>query len=279
MPSIITAGIDIGSTTAQAVILGDDKIMTYSNIRAGADRVETAEKALDLALKGTNISRTDIKYIIGTGYGRYLIPFSDKNVTEITCHARGANYFFPNVRTVLDMGGQDCKVINCGENGKVKSFVMNDKCAAGTGRSMEVISKLLGIPLEDIGPLSLDIKDAPPRFGSSCVVFAKSEALKMIRSGISRNDVLAAYCNALVERVISLIQRVGIQEEFVISGGIAKNVGVVKRLEKDLAIKAQICFEPQIVGAVGAAIIAQKLYRESLPGQNGPAGKPTTNKN
>ena len=265
MPSIITAGIDIGSTTAQAVLFGDNKILAYSNIRAGANRLETAEKVLDLALMDTNFFRTDIKYIIGTGYGRYLIPYANKNLTEITCHARGANYFFPRVHTVLDMGGQDCKVINCGENGKVRSFVMNDKCAAGTGRSMEVISRLLGIPLEEIGPLSLDIQGEPLRFGSNCVIFAKSEALKMVRSGISRNEVLAAYCNALVQRVKSLIQRVGLEEELVISGGIAKNSGVVKRLEKDLAIKARICFEPQIVGAAGAAIIAQKFYRDSLP--------------
>jgi bzd-type benzoyl-CoA reductase Q subunit len=264
MPSVITAGIDIGSTTAQAVLFGDSKILAFSNIRAGADRVETAEKVLELALKDTEISRKNIKYIIGTGYGRYLIPFTNKNITEITCHARGANYFFPRVHTVLDMGGQDCKVIKCGENGKVRSFVMNDKCAAGTGRSMEVISRLMGIPLEEIGPLSLDIRGEPPRFSSSCVIFAKSEALKMIRSGISRNEVLAAYCNALVQRVNSLILRVGLEEELVISGGIAKNSGVVQRLEKDLAVKARICFEPQIVGALGAAIIAQKLYGDSL---------------
>jgi benzoyl-CoA reductase subunit A len=161
------------------------------------------------------------------------------------------------------MGGQDCKVISCDQDGRVRDFAMNDKCAAGTGRAMEVISKLLGTTLEEIGPLSLDIQEETPRLSSGCVVFAKSEALKMLRSGISLNAVLAAYCEALVERVLVLVQRVGLKEELVISGGIAKNTGVVRRIESHLGIKANICFEPQIVGAVGAAMIAQNMSLES----------------
>jgi len=260
---LITAGIDIGSSSAQAVIMQNDKIISFSNTNAGIDKKETAYKVLDLALQGTGISRKDIKYVVGTGYGRYQVPFANKNVTEITCHARGAHFFFPGARTVLDMGGQDCKAISCSETGKVTAFAMNEKCAAGTGRSMEVIAKLFDVPLQDIGPMSLDIKEKPPQMGSSCVVFAKSEALRMLRSGTPRNTVLAAYCDALVRRILLLLQRIGVKEDLVISGGIAKNAGVVKRIEDNLATKAHICFEPQIVGAVGAALIAQKLFPES----------------
>jgi len=260
---LITAGIDIGSSSAQAVILKNNTIQSFGNIGAGIDKKETAYKVLGLALQGTDISREDIKYVVGTGYGRYQVPYANRNVTEITCHARGAHYFFPNVRTVLDMGGQDCKAISCDENGKVTAFVMNEKCAAGTGRSVEVIAKLFDLRLDDIGPMSLDIKETPPHMGSTCVVFAKSEALRMLRSGVPRNTVLAAYCDALVRRIVLLLQRIGVKDDLVISGGIAKNIGVVKRIEENLATKAHICFEPQIVGAVGAALIAQKMFLES----------------
>jgi bzd-type benzoyl-CoA reductase Q subunit len=260
---LITAGIDIGSSSAQAVIIQNDKILSFSNMNTGIDKRETSCKVIDMALKGTDIFRNDIKYIVGTGYGRYQVPFADKNVTEITCHARGAHYFFPGARTVLDMGGQDCKAINCDETGRVKAFAMNEKCAAGTGRSVEVIARLFDIRLEDIGPMSLDINEKPPQMGSSCVVFARSEALRMLRSGVLRNTVLAAYCDSLVHRILSLLQRIGVKDDLVISGGIAKNIGVVKRIETNLEVKAHICFEPQIVGAVGAALMAQKLLLES----------------
>ena len=260
---LITAGIDMGSATCQVVIMTDKIILAYANIIAGVNRKETANRALDIAILNANIFRKSIAYIVGTGYGRYLIPFCDKNVTEIACHARGANYFFPQVKTVLDIGGQDCKAIRCNEEGKVKAFAMNDKCAAGTGKSIEVIAKLMGVPLDQIGPLSLDIKTTPPYFNSACVVFAKSEALKMLRSGVEVNAVLAAYCEALTQRLVSLIHRIGLQEELAISGGVAKNLGVVKRVEETLRTRANICFEPQIVGAVGAALIAQKFASES----------------
>ena len=257
---IYTAGIDIGSLSAQAVILRGSEVVSYSNIIAGANRAETSNKVVDMALETRDLSREDLKYIVGTGYGRYQVPFANKNVTEITCHARGINYYFPNVRTLLDMGGQDCKAISCGERGQVMSFVMNEKCAAGTGRSIEVISKLLDIPLEEIGPRSLNIQETTPVLSNTCVVFAKSEALQLIRKGIAVNSVLAAYCDALARRVLSLINRIGMKQEFAISGGIAKNIGVVKRIEEYLGVKANICDEPQIVGAVGAALIAQNYF-------------------
>ncbi|UCD09312.1 MAG: hypothetical protein JSU79_01325 [Dehalococcoidales bacterium] len=260
----ITAGIDIGSLSAQAVIMIGGEILSYSNVIAGVNRVETSERVLDLALDETEISRGDVQFVVGTGYGRYQVPFANKNITEITCHARGASHFYPRVHTVLDMGGQDCKAISCDEHGRVKTFVMNEKCAAGTGRSIEVIAKLLDIPLEDIGRLSLDISGSPPNLSNACVVFAKSEALQLIRNGVHINDVLAAYCDALARRVLSLLRRIQIEEDFVVSGGIAKNIGVVKRIEEYLGVRADISDEPQIVGAVGAALIAQDLLRKTI---------------
>jgi len=261
---IITAGIDIGSSSAQAVILKNNSILSFSNMNVGVNKEETAFKALNSAMEKINISRNEIEFTVGTGYGRYQIPIANKNFTEITCHARGAHYFFPEARTVLDMGGQDCKVMSCDQDGRVTAFAMNEKCAAGTGRSMEVISRLLGIRLEDIGPMSLDVEGEPPQLGSTCVVFAKSEALRMLRNGVPRNVVLAAFCEALTRRILLLLNRVEIKNELVISGGIAKNTGIVRRIEKSLDIHAHICFEPQIVGALGAAIIANKMCQEEL---------------
>jgi len=258
---LITAGIDIGSLSAQAVIVKDGVLLSYCNEIAGPDTVQTAESVLGAALEKESLSREAVDYVVGTGYGRYSIPLADKTVTEITCHARGAHYFFPTARTVLDMGGQDCKAIRCDAGGKVKAFIMNDKCAAGTGRSMDILAKLIGITVKDIGPLSLKAKDKPRSLSHTCVIYAKSEAIQMLRQGVSLEDVLAAYCDALAKRTALLIKQVGLEQEFIISGGIAKNEGVVRRIEEHLGTASHICTEPQIVGALGAALIAGDLVR------------------
>ena len=265
---MITAGVDIGSMSADVVILKNDDILSYSIIPTGADSPATARKAMDAALSGQGLTLDDVEFIVSTGYGRVVVPFAQKNITEISCHAKGAHWFNPNVRTILDMGGQDCKAIRCDQNGKVTNFVMNDKCAAGAGRSMEVVAKLLDLSLEDIGNLSLDVKNGPASISSMCTVFAKSEILSLLRGGVHKNDILAGSCKALVNRVRNLLTRVGVAEEFQITGGIAKNVGVVCRLEEMLGLEAHICFEPQIVGAVGAAVFARdalaKQYKAAV---------------
>jgi benzoyl-CoA reductase subunit A len=198
-------------------------------------------------------------FVVSTGYGRIVVPFAQKNVSEISCHARGASFLEPSTRTILDMGGQDCKAIRCDERGKVSSFMMNDKCAAGAGRSMGIMSDLVGVPLEQIGPLSLEATSGGVPISSTCVVFARSEVLGYLRDGVSRAEILAGACDALVKRVSGLLKKVGVEPEFVISGGIAKNVGVVRRLEERFGVQAKICFEPQIVGALGAALFARDL--------------------
>ena len=261
---MITAGVDIGSLSADVVILKDDEILSYSVIPTGADSPATARKAVEAALDGTGLAREDLEFIVSTGYGRVVVPFANKNVTEISCHAKGANWFFPNARTILDMGGQDCKAIRCDQTGKVTNFVMNDKCAAGAGRSMEVVAKLLDVRLDDIGRLSLDVKEAPATISSMCTVFAKSEILALLRRGTHKNDILAGSCQALVNRVSNLLTRVGMAEQFVITGGIAKNIGVVSRIEKELNIKAlPLQPDPQIAGALGAALFARDLLLKS----------------
>ena len=262
--TIVTAGIDVGSVSSQAVILADGEIYAYSNLRTGYDSPNSATQAMMSALNGTGIGFEDIKYVIGTGYGRVNVQLANRTLTEISCHARGALFLNSAVRTILDMGGQDCKVIQCDEKGKVVQFLMNDKCAAGTGRGMEVLAELLGIPLTEMGTISLEADKEYPNVSSTCVVFAKSEAIDLLRKGWSKSQVLAAYCAAIAHRVCTLIQRMGIIKEFAITGGIAKNIGVVKRLETELGIEAVTMNpDPQIVGALGAALFARDLWLKS----------------
>ena len=259
---MITAGVDIGSLTGKALILQDNKILAWSLIPTSYDSEQTAIETTRLALDQANLSLDDIDYVVSTGYGRIIVPFANKNITEISCHAKGAHWFYPGVRTILDMGGQDCKAIRADGNGKVANFVMNDKCAAGAGRSMEVMAELLDIPLEDLGKRSLEQVDGEVPISSTCVVFARSEVLGYLHQGIHKNDILAGACEALASRVYTLLKRVGIEKEFVISGGIAKNIGVVKRLEQKVGLEANIAFEPQIVGALGAALFAQERLQK-----------------
>jgi len=263
---LITGGVDVGSVSSQAVIVVDGELYAFSSMRTGSDSPESARKALDWALEDTGLTLDDIGFVVGTGYGRVNVPFSNKAITEIACHARGANFMYgPSVRTVLDMGGQDCKVIRCDERGKVSAFVMNDKCAAGTGRGMEVFADLLAIPIEDVGELSLQVEEEPPPVSCTCVVFAKSEATALLREGWPKSKVLAAYCSAMAHRVVTLLEQVGIEKEFAITGGIAKNIGVVSRLEHETGFKALSSkIDSQIAGALGGALFAQNLLKKKL---------------
>ena len=264
---IITAGVDVGSVSSQAVILVDGELYAFANTRTGSDSPDSARKAMGMALEKTDMKVENIDYCIGTGYGRINVPMAQQTITEIACHARGASYMYgPAVRTVMDIGGQDCKVISVDESGKVLNFMMNDKCAAGTGRGMEVFADLIGVPVWEIGPRSFRIEREPPIINSTCVVFAKSEVVGLLEQGMPENDIMAAYCSAMAHRIIELLNRLVVQEKFVITGGIAKNVGVVKRLEKELGIKTmekvwqkkemrdKVPFDTQLAGAIGAAM-------------------------
>jgi benzoyl-CoA reductase subunit A len=261
---IITCGIDVGSVSSQAVLVVDGELYGYNSMRTGNNSPDSAKNALQGVMDKCGMKLEDIHYVVGTGYGRVNVPFAHKAITEIACHARGANYMGGNgVRTILDMGGQDCKAIHCDEKGKVTNFLMNDKCAAGTGRGMEVISDLMQIPIAELGPRSFDVDVEPEAVSSVCVVFAKSEALGLLKAGYTKNKVIAAYCQAMAERVVSLLERIGVEEGFFITGGIAKNPGVVKRIEKLLGIKAlDTKIDSQIAGALGAALFGYTLMQK-----------------
>ena len=265
----ITAGVDVGSVSSQTVLMVDGELYAFANMRTGSDSPNSAINATNWALEGTGLKIEDINYVVGTGYGRVNVPFANRAITEIACHARGANYMFgPSVRTILDMGGQDCKAIRCDNRGKVTNFLMNDKCAAGTGRGMEVFADLLQIPIEDVGGLSFEIEKEPAPVSSTCVVFAKTEAAGLLRSGWHKNLVLAAYCSAMAHRVVTLIERLGAEKEFAITGGIAKNSGVVKRLEKELGMTSMTSkYDTQIAGALGAALFAKALFDKQSKGK------------
>lgn len=261
----ITVGIDVGSVSSQSCIMADGQIFAYANMRTGSDSPNSARNALNYALEGADMPEDRIDYCIGTGYGRVNVPFADRSLTEIACHARGANFIYgPQVRTVLDVGGQDIKVIQCDEKGKVTNFLMNDKCAAGTGRGMEVFSDLLGLPITEVGDRSFEFKgEEPDAVSSTCVVYAKSEATGLLRKGWTTEEVLAAYCKAMAERIYSLVERVGVVPEFCITGGMAKNRGVVERLMPKIGLEAaKTKWDTQIAGAVGAALFGYELCQK-----------------
>lgn len=273
---VITAGIDVGSVSTQCVVMVDGELYCYSNLRSGSGSADSAWRGANRALDGTGMTVNDWHYCIGTGYGRVNVPMSKKAITEIACHGRGANWMYgPQVRTILDMGGQDCKVIRSDEKGKVTNFVMNDKCAAGAGRGMEVFADFVGVSINEVGDRSFDIEGEPKPVSSTCAIFAKSEAGGLLKEGWPVNKVLAAYCSATAHRVLELMQRVGIEPELAITGGIAKNRGVVERLEKELGMKSSsrswhnpeyrkrgYPFDTQIAGAIGAALFGKAIVEK-----------------
>ena len=260
----ITAGIDVGSVSSQATVMVDGEIFVYSNTRTGSDSPDSARNALNFALEATDMPEDRLDYCIGTGYGRVNVPMADRSITEIACHARGANFIYgPEVRTVLDVGGQDIKAIQCDEKGKVTNFLMNDKCAAGTGRGMEVFADLLGVPINEVGDRSFEVDKEPGAVSSTCVVYAKSEATGLLRKGWSTEQVLAAYCTAMAERIYSLVERIGVTPEFAVTGGTAKNRGVMDRLMLMIGLKRMTTeWDTQIAGAVGAALFGYALCQK-----------------
>ncbi len=266
----ITVGVDVGSVSSQAVVLSDGRLLAFHSTRTGSSSPDSALRAFHGAAEPLGLTLDDISYAVGTGYGRVNVPFAQRTITEIACHARGANYMGGSgVRTILDMGGQDCKVIRIDERGKVLNFIMNDKCAAGTGRGMEVIADVLSVPIEDIGRRSFEIDEEPAPVSNVCTVFAKSEATALLRAGWSVNKVLAAYCAAMAQRVAGLIMRMQVEREFFITGGIGKNIGVTRRIERLVEVEAiklpaDSVLDPQIAGALGAALFAHSLHRKAL---------------
>ena len=252
--TLYTLGIDSGSTSTNAVILDENKkIRAFSVVRTGAKSSQSADAALADVLKKAGLTRDDISLIVSTGYGRVSIPFADKTVTEISCHGKGAHLLFPDVRTILDIGGQDSKAIRLNENGEVADFVMNDKCAAGTGRFLEMMARSLEISLDELGPVSLQSKEEI-EISSMCSVFAESEVISLIAQNKEIADIAHGIHKAIAGKAMSLLKRVGLNPAYMMTGGVAKNPGVVAVLQEQLGEKLHIYEEPEIVGALGAAL-------------------------
>jgi len=270
---MLTMGVDIGSRSSKCVILEDGELLTYSTIETGLNIVKTAQAVVDAAVhrragkwgeyrmplpetKVDHLKIEDMAYIVSTGYGRAIVPFAHRNVTEISCHCRGAQWFVPGVSTVLDVGGQDSKGIRVGPKGEVADFVMNDKCAAGSGRFMEIVAEVLHVALPEIGPLSLKSTKVLP-FSTTCAAFGRGAAVAMRKEGERKEDILAGLHEAIAKRVMALVKKVGLADKFVITGGIGRNVGLVSKIEERVdGLKVTLPQEPMIVGALGAALFA-----------------------
>ncbi len=254
---MLVAGVDIGSITAEALLYDTDKgVVGYTIMQTGADSRKTAEMALEQVLSYPGKSLSDVSYIISTGCGRKRAAFAKESITEITCIAKGVNHLFPEARTIIDIGGQDTKVIRVDDRGRVIEFEMNDKCAAGTGRFIEVMAKALNVELDKIGEISLQHKKEVT-ISSICTVFAESEVVSLVSEGEELEDILYGIHKAIADRTMGLINRLGgVESEVIMAGGVAKNVGVVKALEKVMGCPIKIYSEPQIVGALGAAILS-----------------------
>ncbi len=253
-------GIDSGSTSTNAVIMDRDrKIKAFAVVRTGAKSGVSADKVLRQVLDRAGLTREDISWIVSTGYGRVSIEFADENVTEISCHGKGAHYFNPKIRTILDIGGQDSKAIRLSESGEVTDFVMNDKCAAGTGRFLEMIARTLEVSLDELGAIALTSTEKI-EITSMCSVFAESEVISLIANNKEKADIADGVCHAIANKASGLLRRVGMEPEFMMTGGVAKNPGVVRAVEEKIGAKLYICEEPEIVGAAGAAVYALEKY-------------------
>jgi predicted CoA-substrate-specific enzyme activase len=250
------AGVDVGSTQTKAIILNEaEEIVGRSLIDTGANVSAAAGRAYQEALESANLGDEEVEYVIGTGYGRYRVTFGNKQVTEISCHGRGAVHMFPGTRTVLDMGGQDSKAIRVSQQGEIVDFCMNDKCAAGTGRFLGAASIALEIPLDDLGPTALQAEKAV-RISTTCTVFAESEVLAWLGKGKKVEDILWGVHQSIAARSVGLLRRVGIEEEITFTGGVARNVGMVHALQEGLKKKVNVSEESHFIGAIGAALFA-----------------------
>lgn len=255
-------GIDSGSTSTDVVILDKNReIVTGIILPTGAGAAIGAERALNEALNGVGLNREDIDALVTTGYGRSAIETGDKSITEITCHARGAHYLDPSVRTVVDIGGQDSKVIRIDETGAVVNFVMNDKCAAGTGRFLEMMARTMEMSLEDLSGRGLEYQE-DITISNMCTVFAESEVVSLIAQNKATDDIVHGLNKAVASKTAALAKRVGGQEKYMMTGGVSKNRGLVKTLEEKLGTSLVISDKAQLCGALGAALFAADMVEQ-----------------
>jgi predicted CoA-substrate-specific enzyme activase len=255
---MITAGIDIGSITTKAAVMAEGKIRGTKVVFTGYHAEQAGTKVYEELLAELGMEKSDVGRIVSTGYGRNSVKFMDKAMTEIICHGAGAHYLNPRARSVIDIGGQDSKAIVLDEKGKVKNFAMNDKCAAGTGRFLEVMARALEVDLDGFGALSLRAGD-PSRISSLCTVFAESEVISLISKGEKRENIIAGIHESIAARIAAMANRLRIAPLVVMTGGVAKNIGVVKALERKIGMAVEVSEYAQVNGAIGAAILATGL--------------------
>lgn len=265
---IYFAGIDIGSTMTKAVIIdGDDKILSSITGPTGPEHRHLANRVIQQALDKADLPSREMTYCVATGYGRINVPFADRQITELSCHARGIFSLFPDVRTGIDIGGQDVKGLKI-INGKLTNFVMNDKCAAGTGRFLEILSKTLGLKVEDLGTISMKSK-SDVEISSVCTIFAEQEVISKISEGIAIEDIIAGLHEAIAGRVVKMVKSLNIEPAVVLTGGVAKNIGIVKAVRERLGLDILVPENPLISGALGAAILGKERAYKLLATHEG----------
>lgn len=264
MGDIYTMGIDIGSTASKSVILKNgEEIISKAVINVGAG-TSGPSRVIEEVTKQVGLKREDIHYILATGYGRNsLEEWSDQQMSELSCHAKGAWYLFPNVKTVIDIGGQDAKVLKVGPKGTLINFVMNDKCAAGTGRFLDVMAKILEVEVGDLQTLSAE-STKEVSISSTCTVFAESEVISQLAKGTDRKDIIKGIHRAVASRVGGLAKRIGIEEDLCMTGGVALNGGVVSCLSDELGYEVKTSPLTQYTGSIGAALFAYQKYQRGV---------------
>jgi predicted CoA-substrate-specific enzyme activase len=255
------AGIDVGSTMTKVVILNGGIIASIIG-PTGPEHRRLANQVMDEALKKAAILFQAISYIVSTGYGRINVPFADKQLTEITCHAKGIFHLFPEARTIIDIGGQDVKGIKIDGDGKIIDFAMNDKCAAGTGRFIEVIADSLGVPLDKVGEISLQSKN-PAKISNVCTIWAQQEVVASLAEGVPIFDLLAGVQQSLADRIIRMVNRLKVEEAIIVTGGGGKNRGLLKALSEQLGHKILVPDEPLITGALGGALLGKEIVEKA----------------
>ena len=250
------AGVDVGSTQTKAVIIDEaGEIVGRALIDTGANVIAAAENAFAMALASDSLDEREVEYVIGTGYGRYRVTFGNTQVTEISCHGRGAVHMFPQTRTVVDMGGQDTKAIRVNSIGEIVDFCMNDKCAAGTGRFLGAASAALDIPIDELGEVALRAERAV-KISTTCTVFAETEVLSWLGKGKKIEDILLGVHQSIASRSVGLLWRTGVEEEVTFTGGVARNIAMIEALERELKTKVNVSEESHYMGALGAALFA-----------------------
>jgi predicted CoA-substrate-specific enzyme activase len=259
---MFAAGCDVGSLTSKAVIMKDGKIIESVIIKSKARPWESADEVMGLVLSRAGLTMKDIKSCVGTGYGRDKISFIDEAISEIACHGKGARWLVPSVKTVIDVGGQDCKALRLDDKGNMMKFITNDKCASGTGRFLEVMAKVLNLNLDEMGEMSVRSKQ-PITFASACTVWAQADVIQHLNDRVPIEDIAAGVNNAMASRMATLANNIGLEKDVCMTGGVAKNDGVVNALEKNLGIRIKRIRreDPQIVGAIGAALFAMEKAR------------------